>query len=107
MCRLFGMSAAPRRVRATFWLLDASDSLAVQSRREPDGYGLGLFDADGTPEVHKRPVAAYEDHEFAREARELTGATFLAHVRYASTGAVLPANTHPFCQRGRLFAHNG
>src|SRR5262249_37580101 len=52
MCRLFGMSAAPRRVRATFWLLDAADSLAVQSRREPDGVGLGVFDADGTPRVH-------------------------------------------------------
>jgi glutamine amidotransferase len=33
--------------------------------------------------------------------------TFLAHVRYASTGAHTPANTHPFAQDGRLFAHNG
>ncbi len=41
MCRLFGLSAAPRRVTATFWLLDAPDSLAAQSRREPDGVGLG------------------------------------------------------------------
>src|SRR5262244_960052 len=106
MCRLFGMSAAPRRVRATFWLLDAADSLAVQSRREPDGVGLGVFDADGTPRVHKRPVAAYADAEFAREARDLTAATFIAHIRYASTGGLSAANTHPFCQRGRLFAHN-
>ncbi len=107
MCRLFGMSAAPRRIRATFWLLDASDSLAVQSRREPDGVGLGVFDPDGTPEVHKRPVAAYEDTEFAQEARQVAASTFIAHVRYASTGALLPQNTHPFCQAGRLFAHNG
>ena len=35
MCRLFGLSAAPGRVAATFWLIDAPDSLAVQSRREP------------------------------------------------------------------------
>jgi predicted glutamine amidotransferase len=107
MCRLFGMSAAPNRVRATFWLLDAADSLATQSRREPDGVGLAVFDTAGTPQVHKRPVAAYADAEFAREARELTAATFIAHVRYASTGGLSPANTHPFCQRGRLFAHNG
>jgi predicted glutamine amidotransferase len=107
MCRLFGMSAAPRRVRATFWLLDASDSLAVQSRREPDGVGLGVFDAAGTPEVHKRPVAAYADKECARQARQVESTTFVAHVRYASTGALLPRNTHPFCQQGRLFAHNG
>ncbi len=43
MCRLFGLSAGQRRVQATFWLLDAPDSLAVQSRREPHGTGLGIF----------------------------------------------------------------
>ncbi len=107
MCRLFGLSAAPRRVTATFWLLDAPDSLAVQSRREPDGVGLGAFDERGRPVVHKRPVAAYEDREFAREARELASTTFIGHVRFASTGGLLPRNTHPFEQDGRLLAHNG
>src|ERR1700761_9558967 len=107
MCRLFGMSGGPRRVRATFWLLEAPDSLAQQSRREPDGTGLGSFDHDGHPVVSKQPLAAYEDEQFAREAREVSSSTFIAHVRYASTGAVSPENTHPFEQRGRLFAHNG
>ena len=107
MCRLFGMTAAPQRVRATFWLLDAADSLAVQSRREPDGVGLGTFRPDGTPEVHKAPIAAYQDPDFAREARELQAATFIAHIRYASTGGLTPANTHPFDQHDRLLAHNG
>ena len=32
---------------------------------------------------------------------------FLAHIRYATTGGLDVANTHPFEQRGRLFAHNG
>src|SRR5438046_910879 len=81
MCRLFGLSAAPQRVQATFWLLDAPDSLAVQSRREPDGVGLGVFDPERRPVVHKRPVAAYEDTAFAREAREVASTTFLAHIR--------------------------
>ncbi|MCU7729120.1 class II glutamine amidotransferase [Actinoplanes sp. KI2] len=107
MCRLFGLTAAPRRVAATFWLLDASDSLAVQSRREPDGVGLGVFGPDGTPEVHKAPIAAYQDPDFAREAREERAATFVAHIRYASTGGLTPANTHPFDQHDRLLAHNG
>jgi glutamine amidotransferase len=107
MCRLFGLSAAPRRVTATFWLLDAPDSLAVQSRREPDGVGLGVFEPDGTALVHKRPIAAFHDAEFAREAREVSSSTFLAHVRYASTGGLRVENTHPFLQDGRLFAHNG
>jgi glutamine amidotransferase len=107
MCRLFGLSAAPRRVTATFWLLDAPDSLAVQSRREPDGVGLGVFEPDGGSLVHKRPIAAYQDIDFARQAREVAGTTVLAHVRYASTGGLRVENTHPFLQDGRLFAHNG
>src|SRR4051812_43627377 len=107
MCRLFGMSGGPRRVRATFWLLDAPDSLAEQSRRNPDGFGLATFAEDGTPELAKRPSAAYDDELFAREAREEESRTFLAHVRYASTGANTHENTHPFQQDGRFFGHNG
>lgn len=107
MCRLFGLHAGPLPVRATFWLLDAPDSLSDQSRREPDGAGIGTYDADGTAHVAKQPLAAWEDHAFAREARDLKSTTFLAHVRYASIGAHTLANTHPFEQDGRLFAHNG
>jgi predicted glutamine amidotransferase len=107
VCRLFGMSAGRRPVRATFWLLEAPDSLANQSRRNPDGTGLGTYDEDGRPLVYKQPLAAYQDELFAREAREVASRTFVAHVRYASTGAVSPQNTHPFEQDGRLFAHNG
>ncbi len=107
MCRLFGMSGGPNRVSATFWLLEAPDSLARQSRREPDGTGVGCFHADGDPEIFKQPLAAYEDQAFAHEAKELRSRTFVAHIRYASTGEIAPQNTHPFEQRGRLFAHNG
>ncbi|PRH75718.1 class II glutamine amidotransferase [Streptomyces solincola] len=107
MCRLFGLTSAPRRTRATFWLLDAPDSLRDQSRQDPDGTGLGWFGADGTPSVDRAPIAAYEDRAFAEEARDVRSATFLAHVRYASTGRLEPRNTHPFLQDGRLFAHNG
>ncbi|MFE9534401.1 class II glutamine amidotransferase [Streptomyces sp. NPDC006691] len=107
MCRLFGLSSAPRRSRATFWLLEAPDSLAAQSHRDPDGTGLGYFDPDGTPEVRKAPDAAYQDRDFAREARRICSATFLAHIRLASTGGLTAPNTHPFEQQGRLFAHNG
>ncbi len=101
------MSGGRHRIHATFWLLDAPDSLALQSRAEPDGAGLGVFSADGKPVVHRTPLAAYEDAQFAGEAREVESTTFVAHVRYASTGAVALRNTHPFEQQGRLFAHNG
>ncbi|OAA29059.1 glutamine amidotransferase [Frankia sp. EI5c] len=107
MCRLLGLTSAPARTRATFWLLDAPDSLDEQSHRNPDGTGLGAFDSDGRPEVFRQPLAAWADHEFAAEARHVTSTTFVAHVRHASTGRLAVSNTHPFCQQGRLFAHNG
>ena len=47
MCRLFGLTSGTARVRATFWLLDAPDSLEVQSHRNVDGSGIGFFDAAG------------------------------------------------------------
>jgi glutamine amidotransferase len=107
MCRLFGMTAGARDVAATCWLLEAPISLLMQSRREPDGTGLGWFDVGGAPHVEKRPIAAYEDLEFAAEARERRSPTFIAHIRFATTGALGELNTHPFEQAGRLFAHNG
>jgi predicted glutamine amidotransferase len=107
MCRLFGMTGGPERVHATFWLLQAPDSLAQQSHREPDGTGLGYFDHDGRPVISKEPIAAFQDSDFAREAKEIDSRTFVAHVRYASTGALSARNTHPFEQDQRLFAHNG
>jgi predicted glutamine amidotransferase len=101
------MSGGGKRVRATFWLLDAPDSLTVQSARMPDGTGLGIFTRHGHPLVHRRPRAAYEDAAFAREARIVSSTTFIAHVRYTSGSTVSVENTHPFDQHGCLFAHNG
>lgn len=107
MCRLFGLSAGSEPVSGTFWLLQAPDSLRVQSHREPDGTGLGYYDQDGDPHVDKKPMAAFRDRAFAQEARTVRSTTFVAHIRYASTGALELRNTHPFEQEHRLFAHNG
>jgi glutamine amidotransferase len=101
------MSSAPDRVHATFWLLDAEDSLVAQSHREPDGTGLGYFTANAQPRVDKRAIAAFEDRSFAREARDVESGTFVAHIRFATNGGLITANTHPFEQEGRLLAHNG
>jgi predicted glutamine amidotransferase len=100
------MSGVPAQVEATFWLIEAPDSLAMQSRREPDGTGLGIFE-DGQARVMKQAIAAYEDHAFAEEARSVRSGTFVAHVRFASTGGLDTKNTHPFVLQNRLFAHNG
>ncbi|BAU96282.1 glutamine amidotransferase [Corynebacterium suranareeae] len=107
MCRLFGLSAEQQRVRATFWLLDAPDSLILQSHRNPDGTGLGTFDIDGQPRVEKEPIAAYQDTAFAYEAKQRHSSTFLAHLRYGTGAPVEMRNTHPFEMDRRLFAHNG
>jgi predicted glutamine amidotransferase len=101
------MTAGPERTTATFWLLQAPDSLSQQSHREPDGTGLGTYTESGRPVVRKQPCAAYEDEQFATEAKKVSSRTFVAHIRYASNGAVELKNTHPFEQQDRLFAHNG
>ena len=107
MCRLFGLTSGTTPVRTTFWLLDAPDSLEVQSRRNADGAGIGFFDAARAPVLDKQPEPAFADEDFIREARQASSATFVAHVRWASTGGRTVQNTHPFAMHGRIMAHNG
>jgi predicted glutamine amidotransferase len=107
MCRLFGLTSGTTPVRTTFWLLDAPDSLEVQSHRNADGAGIGFFDAARAPVLDKQPEPAFADEEFIREARQASSATFVAHVRWASTGGRTVQNTHPFAMHGRIMAHNG
>ena len=107
MCRLLGLNAGREPVSASFWLVDAPDSLEVQSHRNVDGSGIGFFDPAGKPVIDKQPEPAFADEEFVREAKQARSATFVAHVRYATAGGRTLANTHPFTMRGRIMAHNG
>jgi predicted glutamine amidotransferase len=107
MCRLFGLTAGTARVKATFWLLDAPDSLERQSHRNVDGSGIGLFDSGGAPVLDKQPEPAFEDPEWIHEAKQAESAQFVAHVRWATAGGRTPQNTHPFAMDGRIMAHNG
>jgi predicted glutamine amidotransferase len=107
MCRLLGLSAGREPVSASFWLLDAPDSMEVQSRRNADGSGIGFFDPAGTPVLDKQPEAAFQDEEFTREAKQARSPVFVAHVRWASVGGRTVQNTHPFAMQGRIMAHNG
>ena len=107
MCRLFGLTSGAALVRATFWLLDAPDSLEAQSHRNADGSGIGFFDAAGAPVVDKQPEPAFSDEEFIHEARQAESSVFVAHVRWATAGGRTPQNTHPFVMHGRIMAHNG
>lgn len=105
---MFGRHAGSRPNRAAFWLLDAPDSLSEQSRKGPGGAVICTFGSEGGARgpVSERPLAAWEDRAFAREARQLGSATFLAQVRYASTGARTMTNTHP-SSRTAGSSHNG
>jgi predicted glutamine amidotransferase len=107
MCRLFGLTAAPHRVHASFWLLEAPDSMVTQSHRNADGTGLGYFQPDGSPVLDKQAVAAFQDSAYTREARHISSTTFISHVRLASTGGLTEENSHPFAIDGRIMAHNG
>ena len=109
MCRLFGMSGGGHEVQATFWLLDAPASLILLSESQPDGVGIGTFQADGSPSIWRKPVAANRSETFIALAgsHDVRSRTFLAHIRHATEAEPSMDNTHPFEQNGRIFAHNG
>lgn len=85
----------------------APDNVAIESHRNPDGTGIGWFDAAGTPCLDKQPTAAYQDPAFRRDARHVKSTTIVSHVRAATTGQDRVENCHPFLFDGRLMAHNG
>lgn len=107
MCRLFGSNAGLAQVHASYWLLSAPDSICAQSRRNPDGTGIGWFDTDGSPHVEKQPIAAHSDQAFRRDAYQVSATTLVTHVRAATTGSDSVANCHPFLIDGLITAHNG
>jgi len=107
VCRLLGLNAGREAVSASFWLVDAPDSLEVQSHRNVDGSGIGFFDPSGAPVLDKQPEPAFADPEFRYTAKHARSVTFVAHVRYATAGGRTLANTHPFAMDGRIMAHNG
>ncbi len=108
MCRLFGINAGDREVHVEYWLLDAPDSMLVESRRNPDGTGIGWFGTgDDTPHVAKQPRSAFTDRTFRQEARSVRARTLITHIRAATAGHDALVNTHPFVVDGRIMAHNG
>jgi glutamine amidotransferase len=107
MCRLFGLTAGQVPVTATFWLLDAPDSLEAQSHRNADGSGIGFLITPVRPVLDKQPEPAFDDPEFIRQAKRADSTAFVAHVRLATAGGRTVLNTHPFAMRGRITAHNG
>ena len=107
MCRLFALHAGSHDVEADFWLLEAPTSLAAQSEVNADGFGIAALSAEAALLLIRNPVKAASDRIYRGVARQAEACQFLVHLRYADTGGVSLANTHPFLQDGRVFAHNG
>ena len=57
-------------VTATLWLVDAPDSLQVQSRRNADGSGIGFLTPSRAPVLDEQPEPAYSDGAFIHEAKQ-------------------------------------
>jgi hypothetical protein len=92
-CWVGGLAPWEKELDSVRWLGSGSGDVLVvggagqptaQRRHEPDGTGLGTFDADGAPRVDKAPIAAYQDRQFTQEAKERVSTTFIAHIRYAT-----------------------
>ena len=72
---------------ATFWLLDAPTTSPRRADATPTAPAWGIRPGRSR-RGPQQPMAAWEDSEFATEAHELTRTTFIAHVRYATTGGL-------------------
>ena len=75
---------------ATFWLLDAPDSLQVQSHATTAGQAWATSARRANIVLDKQPEPAFSDQDFLRAARQAESSAFVAHVRWATTGGRTP-----------------
>lgn len=111
LCRFFGLRAShPTSVAC--WLVRADNSLMAQSRRDlhgfenADGWGIAFWQDDGV-RFQRRSHAAHQSEEFRSAAARVEATALLAHVRHATVGEIVDANTHPFTHGRWGFVHNG
>jgi glutamine amidotransferase len=72
-----------------------------------DGFGLGWYDAEGTPGVFRSIDPAWNDQNLRELAAHIRSHMFFAHIRAAIGSAVQQTNCHPFRHGQWLFMHNG
>jgi predicted glutamine amidotransferase len=105
MCRLFGFRSAVN-IGVHHSLVLAENALALQSNRNPDGWGIGFYEGD-MPIVRRGVSKAMGDGDFTRLARFVRSHAVIAHVRLGTIGDNSLGNTHPFRFGCWVFAHNG
>jgi glutamine amidotransferase len=105
MCRLFGFRSAVN-IGVHHSLVLAENALALQSHRNPDGWGIGFYEGD-QPLIRRGVSKAMGDGDFSRLARFVRSHAVIAHVRLGTIGGNCLENTHPFGFGPWIFAHNG
>ena len=74
----------------------------------PDGYGIGWYDASGVPQRDRHAEPIWDDAELTERARGIHTTAALAAVRLASPGSpVEVASNAPYLADGWLFSLNG
>lgn len=102
MCRLFAIrSTEPVKVTRAF------DALKQRSHEHKDGWGVALFDGNGSPSVEVSVKAAHACERFEELTASLQSRSMLTHIRLASRGEISEQNTHPFWHGNWAFMHNG
>jgi glutamine amidotransferase len=116
MCRHVAfVSSTPLPLGAV--LVDAPHSLVDQARApqhqtsgssNPDGWGVGWFDAEGRVQRHRTPLPIWDDPALGELASSVTTTAALAAVRLASPGATITeSGSAPFTDGEWLFSLNG
>lgn len=73
-----------------------------------DGFGVGWYDASGTPVTYVNTLPIWADPNLEGLGRCLGSHCWLGNVRSATPGITVNlANTQPFRHEGWLFTHNG
>lgn len=107
MCELFGVSG-----KDELTVNEYLKTLASHSNEHPSGWGLAIFKGNSV-NIEKEPVTAYKSRYLKeRLAVPIRAKNMLAHIRFATRGAIGYNNCHPFtgcdsCGRTWTLIHNG
>ncbi len=115
MCRLAAYLGNPLPLKD--FLIAPEHSLYLQSwapkelryaKLNADGFGFGWYQDDGAPATYRNPMPIWSDSNLAGLASALERDLWVAMVRSATEGFDNSLqNSQPFCDRGRLYVHNG
>lgn len=88
-------------------LVEGGASLRALSEEHGDGWGVATHDAPSGWSIEKHTARAAACPRFAALADRTRARHVIAHIRKATIGGVMQANTHPFVRGRYVLAHNG